>query len=301
MTSQKILPKISIVTPSFNQAKYLEETIRSVISQNYPNLEYIIIDGDSSDSSQDIIKRYSDSLAYWVSEKDEGQSHAIEKGFSIATGDIFGWINSDDLLLPNALFLVAEHFLSNPTHHFVHGDCQLINENSDIFCNLDAPNGIRSMTWSLEDSLRNWPKYWFAQQSTFWTASLWRKSGGLNHNLHYAMDLELWHRFSKHCQLHKIHNNLAAYRIHSEAKCYHDFLPSILENMKISGKYGADDVRQFWNIYEPLIDSLIEQNKKLWDENNYYRHTIQQFEKSRLLKIRKKISNLTKAISNRFK
>src|SRR5665213_810473 len=101
-------PKISIITPSYNQADYLEQTIWSVLDQNYPNLEYIIIDGGSSDGSVEIIKKYSDRLTYWVSEKDEGLYHAIQKGFEKSTGAIMGWLNSDDMLHRNSLFSIAE-------------------------------------------------------------------------------------------------------------------------------------------------------------------------------------------------
>src|SRR5579864_2747619 len=103
-------PPITVVTPSLNQAEFLEETIRSVLDQNYPNLEYIICDGGSSDNSVEIIKRYQDRLAWWVSEKDQGQSNAINKGFSKASGDLLGYINSDDTLAPGALMAAAEAY-----------------------------------------------------------------------------------------------------------------------------------------------------------------------------------------------
>jgi glycosyltransferase involved in cell wall biosynthesis len=107
-------PKISIVTPSFNQGRFIEKTILSVIEQDYPNLEYIIIDGGSTDESVEVIKKYDQHLAYWVSEPDRGQSHAINKGFERATGEIFGWLNSDDWYHPGALKAVAEAFAANP-------------------------------------------------------------------------------------------------------------------------------------------------------------------------------------------
>ena len=115
-------PKLSIVTPSFDQGKFLEETILSVLDQNYPNLEYIIIDGGSTDESVEVIKRYEKHLAYWISEKDRGQVHAINKGIERTTGDIFGFLNSDDLYLPGTFATVTEHFDNHPESEWVCGD-----------------------------------------------------------------------------------------------------------------------------------------------------------------------------------
>ena len=114
-------PRISIVTPSFNQGKYIEQTIQSVLSQNYPNLEYIIIDGGSTDGTVEIIKKYEQQLTYWISEPDKGQTDAINKGFAKCTGEIFNWINSDDYYSPNSLHIVAEVFSENPTAKVVCG------------------------------------------------------------------------------------------------------------------------------------------------------------------------------------
>src|ERR1051325_4216859 len=109
----KQLPLITIITPSYNQGQFIEETILSIINQDYPRLEFIIIDGGSTDNTVDIIKKYADRITYWVSEKDKGQSNAINKGLHKATGDIINWINSDDQLMPGALTAVAKHFLAN--------------------------------------------------------------------------------------------------------------------------------------------------------------------------------------------
>src|SRR6266513_4869973 len=115
-------PRISIITPSFNQAQFLEETILSVLNQRYPNLEYIVIDGGSTDGCVDVIKRYEDRLAFWVSEPDRGQPHAINKGLAKATGEIVAFINSDDVYLPGALSTVASHFIESPERGWLCGD-----------------------------------------------------------------------------------------------------------------------------------------------------------------------------------
>jgi len=178
-------PKISVVTPSYNQGKFIEQTIQSVLSQNYPNLEYIVIDGGSTDNTLDIIKKYSSSLSYWISEKDSGQSEAINKGFDIATGDILCWINSDDMLSPNALFHVAQILTQNSKPNWLIGGCKFINDDSDHITDV-YPKKIdfdQALVWS-ENS--------FPQPAVFWNRAMWNITGKLDNNLHYAMDFDLW-------------------------------------------------------------------------------------------------------------
>ena len=125
-------PKISIVTPSYNHGQYIEQTILSVINQNYPNLEYIIIDGGSTDNTVDIIKKYEEKITYWISEKDNGQSHALNKGIAKCTGDIFNWINSDDYFEDGTFYKLANHFTINNRVTSVSGWCKCFNENNSI-------------------------------------------------------------------------------------------------------------------------------------------------------------------------
>ncbi len=182
------LPKITIITPSYNQEQYLEQTILSIISQGYENLEYIIIDGGSTDNSVDIIKKYQDKLYYWVSEKDNGQSDAIQKGLSKATGDIFNWINSDDYLEPNALYSIAEAFLKNPTKKIICGytHCFYDEDGSESHT---YRMGIRK---TVAETIMNVE---MNQPGSFYNLNTVRDLGGLNESLRYVFDGELWFRF----------------------------------------------------------------------------------------------------------
>jgi glycosyltransferase involved in cell wall biosynthesis len=182
-------PKITIVTPSYNQGNYLEETICSVLDQGYPNLEYIIIDGGSTDQSVDIIKKYADRLSYWVSEKDKGMYEAIQKGFARSTGDVMAWINSDDKYYPGALSMVGEVFATLPQVNWLQGNPSNIDESARIV------SSFSSRRWSRYNFYMKDYKY-IQQESTFWRRSLWEKAGSsLNVNLKYAGDFELWLRF----------------------------------------------------------------------------------------------------------
>ena len=207
-------PKISIVTPSYNQAQYLEETIRSVLLQNYPNLEYIIIDGGSTDGSVAIIKKHEPWLTYWVSEKDQGQSHAINKGFNICTGDMMNWVNSDDFLLPNSLNKIALAYSQRNSEIFIiAGNSLILQKNGDYIPRLP----IRKVDdWLTEFDVKYEGSI---QAGWFFSKGLHKLLGPLNNDLHYAMDIDYslrWGKFDPEYLL--IDESVAVFRIHEDAK-----------------------------------------------------------------------------------
>jgi glycosyltransferase involved in cell wall biosynthesis len=178
-------PKISIVTPSFNQGSYIEQTILSILDQNYPNLEYIIIDGGSNDNTVEILQKYADRLSFWVSEKDGGQSDAINKGIARCTGEIFNWINSDDYLQPNSLFIIAEEYLKNPFTAL----CGRVNViDGTVFSHVRKTSFLEI---SSENSIANFN---VNQEGTWWNMSAINLLKGVNIDFNYTMDLDLWIR-----------------------------------------------------------------------------------------------------------
>lgn len=181
--SNIIWPKISIVTPSFNQGNFIEETILSILNQKYPNLEYIIIDGASSDNTLKIIEKYKSQLHYFISEKDNGQSDALVKGFSKATGQILNWINSDDILNEYALLNVANAFLNNKID-FMHSRNAIIDMQSNLIGYM--PNYIDNL------KLRYLYEMPHGQQSAFFSTEIYNKVSGINPNLSFSMDYELY-------------------------------------------------------------------------------------------------------------
>ncbi len=185
MNSTANWPKISIVTPSYNQGSYLEETIRSVLNQGYPNLEYIVIDGGSTDNSIQVIKRYADRLDYWVSEPDKGQADAINKGFRLSSGQIMGWLNSDDILLPDALPKIASAFKRSPNTQVVTGLRKIYDHESRFVRNM--------FDWlPTESALRLRCSVY--QETTYWRRNVWEQVGELDASLNYALDFEYWQR-----------------------------------------------------------------------------------------------------------
>jgi glycosyltransferase involved in cell wall biosynthesis len=202
-------PKLSIVTPSFNQGRFLEETIRSVLDQNYPNLEYLIIDGGSTDETIEVIRRYEDHLAYWVSEKDRGQVHAINKGIERTTGEIFGFINSDDLYLPGTFAAVAEYFESHPGAEWVCGDTIMFGEGrEDEFIPTVVPkSAAHCLSWA----------YTAAQPGHFWKREL--IASGFDEAWPYDFDHDLYVRLlldGHQCEY--IPQPFARYRLHEASK-----------------------------------------------------------------------------------
>ncbi len=230
MIYNTIYPKISIVTPNFNGGRYLEHTIQSVLSQDYPNLEYIVIDGGSTDNSVAIIKKYESLLAYWVSEPDKGLYDAVQKGFDCSTGEIMAWINSDDLYHPKAFFTVAEIFTNIKNVNWLMGIPSTFDELG------------RTVSVS---SLKRWNKLdyyfgnfeWIQQESVFWRRSLWTKSGSkVDSNMKYAADLELWLRFFRSEKLYVTQALLGGFRQRSEGQLSMDFLDEYMEEARMKIK-----------------------------------------------------------------
>jgi glycosyltransferase involved in cell wall biosynthesis len=208
-------PKISLVTPSLNQGKFIEATIESVLSQNYPNLEYIIMDGGSKDNTLAVLKRYSNQLK-WVSEKDAGQTNAINKGLRMASGEILAYLNADDILLPGTLLKVAQQFMEHPQTMWVTGKCRIIDEdNREIRKLITAYKNL----WLhlCHPSILLITDY-ISQPATFWRASMTSEMGYLDESLHYVMDYEYWLRLYAKYPPTFIPEYLAAFRIHLQSK-----------------------------------------------------------------------------------
>jgi glycosyltransferase involved in cell wall biosynthesis len=205
------LPRVSVVTPSFNQAVFLERTILSVLEQEYPNLEYIIIDGGSTDGSVEIIQKYADRLAYWISEPDRGQTDAINKGFSHATGDILAWLNSDDTYLPGALAGAASFLQQNGKVGLVYGDMNFIDEHDQVIGKFNA---------ALTDLKRLRRGYIHVPQpAAFIRADLWRQVGPLDPTFFFAMDYDLWVRLAQKSDFAYLKGETwANFRLHSGGK-----------------------------------------------------------------------------------
>ncbi|MFY7788708.1 MAG: glycosyltransferase family 2 protein [Thermoflexibacteraceae bacterium] len=274
-------PKISIITPSYNQADYLRHTITSILNQNYPNLEYIIIDGGSTDGSLEIIKEYASQLSYWESEGDKGMYHALHKGFERSTGEIMAWLNADDILQPNALWLLAEIFSQSEQIEWIQGYPSIIDENNRT---------VRLIYTQLNKSFFYSKKYiatgtYIQQESTFWRRSLWEKAGGyISQDYHYAGDFELWIRFFQYAPLHFVYAPLGAFRMRNAQQAsqiyYQDY---VAETVTILAKYplSPQEQRLLRNslFYEKIankcnfwVQKLF--GKHIWADNSFVENKI---------------------------
>jgi glycosyltransferase involved in cell wall biosynthesis len=210
MTFMTKTPLVSIVTPSFNQAPFLEATIQSVLEQEYPNIEYIVIDGGSTDGCVNILEKYSDHLESWISEPDDGQTDAINKGFNLARGEIFAWLNSDDVYKPGAIAEAVEYLMENPDVGMVYGDADFIDDKGKRIGKFPA---ARTDYRRLRQGYVHIP-----QQSTFFRSRLWNLVGPLDASFFFAMDYDLWVRLAGISPIRYIERTWAAFRLHGEAK-----------------------------------------------------------------------------------
>jgi glycosyltransferase involved in cell wall biosynthesis len=253
------LPRITIVTPNYNMGDYIETTILSVLNQQYPNLEYIIIDGGSNDDSLERIKKYSDRLSYWISEKDNGLYDALNKGFARSTGEIMGWINSDDKLHPNCLFTIAGYFKKNTHVSWIQGYPTVIDINDNIIFRRDPVFNF-SFFYSKIFLLNG--KY-IQQESTFWRRELWNTAGGkLSTEYKLAGDFELWMRFFQYSKLYCIKEEIGAFRkretqLSSNSQEYQKEACEVIDKVKASMKFHQNLVMNLRIILGELIKKIM--------------------------------------------
>lgn len=249
------IPRITIVTPSFNQGNFIRETIESIINQNYPNLEYFILDGGSTDNSVDIIREYEDRIDWWVSEKDDGQTDAINKGFKKASGELLCWVNSDDILLPGCLQEIAKYYSKKNKPDLIHANWVYINQDGIVTRLIRVPRQTRFFmyrgVWSIP------------QPAAFYKASLLKKIDYLDPQYQVGMDLDIWMRTMKAgARVAHLTKYLGAFRWHQNSKNsflvrnqkhYYEEHPEATKifntELAISSKINRQMWRIIWQIY----------------------------------------------------
>lgn len=257
---QESLPSITIVTPSYNQAPFLETTLLSVLDQGYPNLEYFVFDGGSADGSVDIIRKHADRLAYWESKPDKGQADAIYRGFSRATGTILGYLNSDDTLLPGALEKVGTYFLEHPESECVVGGSIII----------DGEGRSATGRWGLPRFAMGTPVsfrsllYWgcgFHQPASFWKRAAFEQTGGFDPSLQFCFDYDMFLRFARRQTLDRISEFLACFRVHEKSKT--STLQSVCEkeNRMLWEKHGRP---QRSRLYRMMLHAYYDRQDRIY-------------------------------------
>lgn len=238
-------PLVSVVTPSYNQGRFIEETIRSILLQGYPNLEYIIIDGGSNDETLEVIRKYEPWISFWVSEKDNGQSDAINKGFRRAHGDIIAWLNSDDTYLAGGIQHAARAFADDPQTAMIYGGCNIVDEDGRL--NTLYP----SREFDLKILVTAWN--FIPQPATFFRRDIYQAVGEVDVDLHYSMDRDLWIRLGQQFKARRIHPVIATIRYYDECKTKAISRDGRKERLMICRKYGGSI---FSRVYRQFI----------WDE-----------------------------------
>ena len=251
--------KFSIVIPTLNQAETLEHTLLSIINQDYANFEIIVIDGGSYDQTLKVIEKYHEWIYYFVTGKDNGQSDAINKGFDMATGQVYAWINSDDYYLPSTFSKVVKTFSNDidilvGAGDIITRDCKFLKH-------------VKPMTMEQKNLVKWTEGDWIMQQSCFWTADLWKKSGGVDESLKLLMDFDLWFRFAKIGKSKVINETLAAMRYYPEIKTV-----SLKELVKEETAYVFAKNGEYEEV-RSLVRELVERNKLLMQETEKRRHS----------------------------
>lgn len=241
-------PRVSIVTPSYNQGQFVEETIRSVLLQGYPNLEYLVMDGGSTDGSRSTIQAYAPYLTHWCSEKDNGQSAAISKGFSMSSGEILGWVNSDDLLLPNCLQKIGLYFTGHPEIVCVVGGSLTIDHSGGAAHNrLGLPKVVRGERETFKSLLIR-DGLSFYQVASFWRREAYVAAGGLDINLAFAMDYDLYLKLAQLGPFGHIDSLLACFRLHPESKTTKLQSVRQRECAELWQRYNRDSIAPAWQM-----------------------------------------------------
>lgn len=245
------LPRISIITPSLNQGEFIEQTILSVLNQGYPDLEYIIIDGGSSDGTLDILRKYEHQLS-WISEPDRGQSHAINKGLRIVTGEVVAYLNSDDLYQPGALLRVGEFFVRHPKAEWVTGKCHIINvDNVEIRKSITCYKNIWLKLKSYRVLLVT---DYISQPATFWRRCILDEVGYFDESLFYTLDYDYSLRVGQYINLWVINSYLASFRIHSSSKTTFSAVNQFNSDLEVAKRYTSSIlIRYLHTIHNLLI------------------------------------------------
>jgi len=245
--------KISVITPSYNQAAFIGQTIRSVLEQGIEDLEYIIVDGGSADGTIDILRYYEEHLK-WISESDEGLADAVNKGIGMATGEIIGWLNSDDLYLAGALQTVSDYFNDHPECRWLYGRCQIIDSSGkERWKWITHYKNSRLKKFSIYKLLR---ENFISQPAVFFRKELFVKAGRLDLSLKYAMDYDLWLRFAEITPAGVINAELAKFRRHRSSKSETGFRKQFFEQYAVSRKYNPSFFNRIvhrFNIFKIII------------------------------------------------
>lgn len=250
MTSSKTLPSVSVVMPSYNLSRFIRESIDSVLDQRYPFTELIVVDGASTDGTIDILKSYGDKIQ-WVSEKDKGQSDALNKGFRMSKGDIVTWLNSDDLYEPDSLRKVGEYFAANPQTQWIFGHCSIINEHGNEIRKLVSQYKARRLRQYSYSALLS--ENFISQMGVFMRRQAVLDSGGIDASRHYAMDYDLWLRLGKKYPPGFINERLGKFRMYATTKSVSGFRKQFAEDLDVAIHYANGS---YWPVLLHRINNL---------------------------------------------